>query len=317
VRLARTENALIPMFNLPAFCRFAALIFVLCAPVALRAQTALYARHGEEFRWVRRVVGRDAYVDDGKGRLEPASERNYVLHAVPEFDPFFVSVRHLQVGTSSLTAMDVGDKINRQLEFRAEFESPFPLNNVFVVLDLNSEDAGKLLVLQEVGRLKPRTPRTIHIAVPLRRGIGAGHYRLHLYADGAEVFQSQMPSAFIEKTMDKMVRRRIAGIADAAPHPFIGPAPEYPAKLRRAGAEGSAVIEFTISPVGRVLDPRIKSASNPAFGEAALEAARLWRFLPQISAGVPVSALADMPFVFGEPEDLKKPGESQKASGLQ
>ncbi len=266
-----------------------------------RAQSALYAEHKGEYRVVRRVVRSDPYVDVGSGKLVRADGSKYGLAPVPEYAPLYVSVRNLKVFSRGLELVNSGAEINREFDFQADFESPYALKNVFVVLDMNSEDAGKLLFVREVGDLEPRNPKPIHIVVQMSQRIGAGKYVLHVFSDGAEVFHSEMPFNRIERKLDDIVRHRIAGVTDAAPQPFVGPAPEYPAKLRRAKAYGTAVIHFTIGPTGRVLDPVIQSASDPVLGESALVAARQWRFLPKVKNGKPVSAAVNMPFVFGTP----------------
>ena len=45
----------------------------------------------------------------------------------------------------------------------------------------------------------------------------------------------------------------------------------------------------------------LRSASDPAFGEAALAAIRMWRFLPSVRNGTPVATNAVIPFVFDPP----------------
>jgi TonB family protein len=64
---------------------------------------------------------------------------------------------------------------------------------------------------------------------------------------------------------------------------------------------GSATIHFTISPNGRVQEPSVKTATSPEFGEAALVAARQWRFLPKVEHGRAVATAAEMPFAFLPP----------------
>jgi TonB family protein len=285
------------MIDLPYWFRAGA-ILLLAAPL-LRGQNALYAEHNGGARLVRRVVRSDPYVDDGTGKLVLASGDKYGLGPAPEYAPVYVSIRHLKVETRALELMENGAEINREFSFRGEFESPYPLKNVFVVLDMNTEDAGKTLFVREVGNLEPRELRSVEITLRLNQHLGAGHYNLHLFSDGAEVFHSEMPFNLVEHKLDQIVRRRVKGLTDSPPRPFIGPAPEYPEKLRRAKVQGSAMIRFTISPNGRVLDPEVKSASDPAFGEAALAAARQWRFLPKVKGGTPVSSAAQMPFTFG------------------
>ena len=274
----------------------------------LNAQNALYAVYQDKLHLVRRVDRHTAYVDDGTGKLVAAREGRYALEHVPEFLPLYVSVRNVQVRTSSVELLNSGDEINRSFSFIADFESPYTLENVFVVLDLQTENAGNGLFLQEIGRLEPRDPKYVAIAVPLSSSLGHGQYRLHVFVDGAEVFQSLIPFDQIERSLDAMVRRRIAGAPDSLPKPFVGPAPEYPPKLKRAKVKGSAVIRFSISATGRVLQPVIKSATDPAFGESALEAARQWRFLPRIKNGVPIASSVELPFTFDPTERPQKGG---------
>jgi TonB family protein len=50
-----------------------------------------------------------------------------------------------------------------------------------------------------------------------------------------------------------------------------------------------------------VIDPVVKSASDPAFGEAALGAVKLWRFLPRVKDDYPPETRADVPVVFSQP----------------
>lgn len=281
--------------------RPALLLALLAAPAAV-GQKALYAEHKGEFRVVRRVVRNNPYVDDGTGKLIEASGTRMGLAPVPSFVPVYVSVRHLKVETHALVLADSGSQINKEFSFRAEFEAPYPLKDVFVVLDLSTEEAGKALFVREVGDLKPHDPLPMNLTVRLNQSLGSGKYNLHVFTEGMEVFHSEMPFSYVERKLDDIVRKQVKGITDAQPKPFVGPAPEYPEKLEKSKAKGTAVIRFTISPTGRVLDPTIKTASDPAFGEAALVAARQWRFLPKIVAGRPVSAMVDMPFIFDPPQ---------------
>jgi TonB family protein len=275
---------------------------LLLAPAVVHAQKALYVEHDGQFHLVRRVVRSDPYVENGKGKLVPASGSRYVLADVKEYAPFYVSVRNLKVSGRHLNLVGSGAEINHEFSFKADFESAYPLENVFVVLDMNTEDAGKTLFVREVGDLEPHDYKPVEITVRLSDRLGGGKYRLHLFSKGAEVFQSELPFNVIEAKLDQMVRRRIAGVEDAGPRPFVGPAPEYPPKLRRAKTKGEAIIRFSVSANGRVLNPQIKSATDPAFGDAALVAARQWRFLPRVIKGAPVTTTVDMPFIFGPPE---------------
>jgi len=72
--------------------------------------------------------------------------------------------------------------------------------------------------------------------------------------------------------------------------PLVRVDPEYPARAKQQGVEGWVDLEFTITPVGTVQDPRV-IGSNPAtvFDSAALHAVRKWRYNPKTENGVAVA----------------------------
>jgi protein TonB len=69
--------------------------------------------------------------------------------------------------------------------------------------------------------------------------------------------------------------------------------PQYPRKAARSGKEGWVKIEFTITPQGKVADPKV-IASKPRriFDRAALRAIKQWRFKPKTVDGKAVSRRA-------------------------
>lgn len=81
-----------------------------------------------------------------------------------------------------------------------------------------------------------------------------------------------------------------AGGADRDIVPLVRVDPEYPPRARQRGIEGYVDLEFTISPVGTVQNPKVIGA-QPAivFDQAALRAVRKWKYNPKIEAGVPVA----------------------------
>jgi TonB family protein len=262
----------------------------------LRAQHAVFVEHGSAFSVVRAMQGGRALVEEN-GKLVRATGTRYSLQAADAYAPLFISVRNVEAHTSVIET-DTGAELNKDFHFRADLESPYGMEHVFLLLDLNTEDAGKMVFLWEVGTLVPRELRPIDLHVPIGQLLGEGHFRLHLFTNGLEVFHSQMPPDYIDHVLDKMVAKEIHDVRDAMPKPLVGPAPEYPPPLRKAKTAGRAIIRFTISPRGRVLDATVKNATEPAFGTAALEAMRQWRFLPKIKDGQPISSTAEMPFSF-------------------
>lgn len=74
--------------------------------------------------------------------------------------------------------------------------------------------------------------------------------------------------------------------------------PAYPRALKDDGLTGQAEIEFIIDRDGRVLFPRIVSASHEDFGWAAATAVAQWRFQPPQKAGHNVEARMTVPILF-------------------
>ena len=272
----------------------------LAAPLA--GQNALLVEHDGHAVPVLRADGSRPLVEEN-GKLVPASGSRFALKPITEFLPVYISVRHLDVQTNYTNVEDSGAQINNELKFHATFESPYRLESVFLLLDLDTDSAGKVFFLWEVGTLEPHSPKPISLTVPLVAALGRGRFQFHLFAGGPEVLHSELPFDFCEAVLDRMVAKRVENSPDTMPKPFVGPAPEYPERLRKTKIAGRAVVSIRVSPRGRVLDPVVKNASDPAFGESALAAVRQWRFLPLIKNGEAQEMKVDMPFVFAVPKD--------------
>ena len=77
-----------------------------------------------------------------------------------------------------------------------------------------------------------------------------------------------------------------------------GMQPAYPEELKATGEDGEARIRAIVDETGSVGEASIESASNPAFGQAALEAVRKWRFQPAEKDGEPVPQTVVIPLIF-------------------
>ncbi|SDS59154.1 TonB family C-terminal domain-containing protein [Opitutus sp. GAS368] len=234
------------------------------------------------------------------GKVVGVPGERFGLRKVEEYLPYLISVRDLNVRSTYMN-VNGGAQINNELEFNATFETGYPLEHVFVLLDMDVTEAGKVLFLHEVGHLGPQAPKTLNLRVPLSSPLGSGHFQFHVFVGGAEAFHSEIPMDVREAALDRMVEKRTKKLPDGGPKPFLTPAPIYPQSLWDRKVGGQAVISLWIRSTGSVRDPVVKSATDPAFGEAALTAARLWRFLPRIKDGKPVETLVDLPFNFNPP----------------
>lgn len=72
----------------------------------------------------------------------------------------------------------------------------------------------------------------------------------------------------------------------------------YPRSMKTDGATGQAEIEFIVDRDGRVLFPRIVSASHEDFGWAAATAVAQWKFNPPMRNGQRVEARMSIPVMF-------------------
>jgi len=80
------------------------------------------------------------------------------------------------------------------------------------------------------------------------------------------------------------------GGADRAPVPLVQIDPEYPERARQRNIRGWVDVEFTISPVGTVIEAQVIGSKPPVvFDRAALEAVRRWKYNPMIKDGVPTA----------------------------
>ena len=88
------------------------------------------------------------------------------------------------------------------------------------------------------------------------------------------------------------------GDLDKKPRPLVQAPPTYPFELRRRKVEGSVSVFFVVDEDGRVVDPRVERATDPAFERPALEAVRQWRFEPAVRGGQKVKARMRVPLRF-------------------
>lgn len=291
--------------HLPPTFRRAVLALIIAglAATPLLAQNILFTEMDGKLLAVRRARGNEPFVLIGD-KLTPAPGRRYILRKTEEFLPEFVSVRDLEVRTRYLDVE--GSAINNDFLFNAKLESPYALADVFIVLELDTDAIGKVLFLQEVGNLAARQQKSLNVRVPLTGTIGEGHYKFHLFAGGRELLHSNMPPQMRDAAVDRMTFKLIAGTQDAMPRILVGPEPEFPGALLKTRTQGHVVIAMRVGRNGQVYDPKVKEASDPAFGESALTAVRLWRFLPKVSKGHPVESVVEVPIEFTPPPPSEK-----------
>jgi len=85
---------------------------------------------------------------------------------------------------------------------------------------------------------------------------------------------------------------------DRPPQARFKASPMYPLDLRRSNIEGEVEMLLYVDTYGRVIDVRVLKASNPGFINAAVDAARKWRFEPGVRKGATVSFKMVLPMNF-------------------
>ena len=289
----------------------------LAAPLA--AQSLLYVENGEKLTLVRRAVDNTPWIlADGKWTAD--TDGVFVFKPADEYLPMFVTVKKLHFkrrsgggpggkeelvpdhpGGTITGKIASGAKRNNRFEFSVDLQAPAALDDVFIVLEMRTQNEGNVLFLQEVGHLDAHRYRHLDLLRALPSALGATRLTLHVFVGGKEALNSAIPAAKQARALDRMVAIRIASVHDADLQPFLGPIPEYPEALLATRPKGQAVLSFRVGVRGEVIAPAIVSATDPAFGTAALAAIQQWRFLPRVQDGRPVEMPAEMPFVFDPP----------------
>jgi protein TonB len=92
---------------------------------------------------------------------------------------------------------------------------------------------------------------------------------------------------------------------EARPDYDRNPAPEYPARAKQLGFEGTVLLNVKVNPAGGVDDVKIAASSTYSMlDEAALRAAKAWVFKPARRGDQPVAAWVQVPVRY----TLKPPG---------
>lgn len=85
---------------------------------------------------------------------------------------------------------------------------------------------------------------------------------------------------------------------DSPPNVISQPAPTYPYEKRANGVMGVVLVRSWVNAAGEVERSEVVAQTSPAFGEAAYESVRRWKYSPARKQGVPVVYIFQCPVAF-------------------
>lgn len=115
------------------------------------------------------------------------------------------------------------------------------------------------------------------------------------YFSGKEL---QVKYTFAEDEPEAIVLDESLELYTLPPKPLKRPAPVYPAALRRAEAEGVAVLSFIVDKNGDPQAIKVEYAAHREFAHASILAVRKWKFEPGLLNGRPVNCRVRIPIPF-------------------
>jgi TonB family protein len=89
-----------------------------------------------------------------------------------------------------------------------------------------------------------------------------------------------------------------AGNTVAAPRPIYAPNPEYTEQARRAGLQGTVILQAAVGTNGTVGDVYVAQGLGQGLDEAVIAAVRQWRFEPAMKGGHPIAVKLKINIVF-------------------
>ena len=85
---------------------------------------------------------------------------------------------------------------------------------------------------------------------------------------------------------------------DVEPRLIKAGTPVYPKDAAKAGQEGTVWVKVWVTAKGEPKDVEVLKSENPVFNQAALDAAKEYRFTPAEIKGKPVAVWVTIPFKF-------------------
>jgi TonB family protein len=278
---------------------------------ALRAQSVFVAYEDGTQRAVRAVYHNRPFVEEGKKLVESGATR-FALQKAAIYSSAIITVTHENATVHHLEMIRAGTGVSYSMRFEAMVTSDTNLENCFMVMELTYLE-GKGIIYQDLPNLRAGETVPLGFLFDLEGRVGPGHYKLHFFADGLELLTSKMKPDYIAAQKRKIEEFRLRDQADRNVVAASTVAPVYPAELTGQKVSGSATVRCHVDPDGKLVDAQMVTATNPAFGAAALAAVRQWQFGAAIKNHRLVESTVDLPFDFSP---LPEPGKWRRGRGV-
>ena len=276
---------------------------LLVVPVASGQNVFVTVENGTP-KIIKQIHRQTPMVETG-GKLVSGGGRQYGFARATFYRPGFVSFdQSTRISIHGWNALENGVLVAS--DFACELcvdgltTSDTTFRHCFIVLDLVAAKE-KGIAYAEIPDLVAGEKVPLHLTFPLRQPVREGYYRLHIFSDGAEVLHSRMTTTYVE-AQKKKTTDILSGKAQDFPAILAYRiAPTYPAALKNSGAPGSVRVRCHINKLGDVAAAELVSASDPAFGDAALAVVPKWKFDPAIIKLQFVEADVEIPVEFKLP----------------
>jgi TonB family protein len=250
------------------------------APAAV-AQNVFLATEDHQPPRVVKGVSLERPLVEVDGKIQVSTASNYTFGHALVYRPGLITLSNFRVRSHHLT--NSSGRFNYELEIFGDATSDVELKDCFLVLEINAwKNAG--CVWKELRDLAPGKSVQLNHTFQLNTPLEEGSYRLHVFSGGLEVLHSRMTGDYRTAQQEK-TKALLAGTKQDFSPILAQRAPTvYPPELKAKKLEGFAQVKCLVSANGEVTSAELVSATEPAFGVAALATVPKWKFDPAVKA---------------------------------
>jgi periplasmic protein TonB len=94
----------------------------------------------------------------------------------------------------------------------------------------------------------------------------------------------------VQTSIDRNISGGGLQVVDGEYLPMFRQEPSYPIRAQERGLEGHCDVEFTVTRLGTVENPRIINCTSSIFERSSLQAVQRWRYRPRVVNGEPIES---------------------------